>query len=119
MINEKNIKNIIMLLAAFFLVYSCMPRDARPYDELQDNTNRTMGEVKNQQQSIGSEVDFARNELGGIGQAHARASDALDAMQERLGNQSNKIAECRSIISECRSIVEENGRIFQEAGNTI
>ena len=116
MLNEKNIKNLIVLIAIAFLAYSCMPRDARPRDEVQDDTNRAMESVRNQQQSVSCEIELVGNELTGIREANERIAASLDSMQERLDNQSSEIERCRKLIGECRNIAEDSASIFQEIG---
>ncbi len=88
--------------------------DTEPTAELYQRTDRTVGEIEKQHETIGCELDTVGAELDSAGATVDRVDDLIDRSQERVAENANSLAECQRIVDQCRKIVDDCQRIIEE-----
>lgn len=103
----------VILLLAVIGLRGC-GSDTEPTAELYQRTDRTVGEIEKQHETIGCELNTATGQLDSAGTAVERADEFIERSQERVSQNAASIAECKRIVDQCRKIVADSQRIYRE-----
>lgn len=113
----------IVLYAAIVIVGFCVafllfgkPSNEVGNSDLQNDTNRTLADSKQQYEFVGSEITVIADRVAQAQQSNERAEKFAYQLNGRIKQHENSIARCTSLIIECRELVEENRAVIQEAG---
>jgi peptidoglycan hydrolase CwlO-like protein len=114
MIEKVDIKQVLYIgvacLAINFLFGSC--GKSEPINQLQTDTDRTMGTIKAEQSSVGVEINRSQVATANAIEAISRSQTKIDESREAVGNLNAGIAKLQAIIGECEELARKNKVIF-------
>ena len=115
MIEKVNLKQMLTIggigLALCF-VFSMFSKPSTTIDQLQSDTDRTMGTIKAEQSSTGVEIDRSQTATGNAFQAIERSQIEIDGSRKAVDGIEAGIREIESILAECQRLTTESKAIF-------
>lgn len=120
--NEKNGYKIMLFVAVVIVVFCSSvfllgkPSKSVGVSDLQNDTNRTMADAKQQYEFVGSEVVVVADRINDAEQSNKGAEEIAYRLNGGIKQNEERLARCTSIVIECRELVEANRAILQDAG---
>ena len=114
MIEKIDIKQVLYIgvacLAINFLFGGCSKSDT--IDQLQSNTDRTLGTIKAEQSIVSVETERIRIASGSIGESVNSAAREVGESRRTSETIANGIEQIKRTLAECQRLTGENARII-------
>ena len=105
----------VALMCVLFVGFGERNEEHEP-NHIQNDTNRTMAEVKQQYEFVGSEIVVVADRIDDASKSITRAEGIAYKLNGGIKQHQERIARCTSIVIECRELIEANRDILCEAG---
>ena len=114
MIEKVDIKQVLYIgvacLAINFLFGGC--GKSATIDQLQADTDRTMGTVKAEQSCVGVEIDRSEIANGNAIEAISRTQAEIDGIRKAVDDFEARIKELQNLVAECQRLTAESKGII-------
>lgn len=114
MIEKVDIKQVlyvgIVCLAINFMFAGCSKSST--INQLQNDTNRTMGTVKAEQSSVGVEIGRSQVATGNAIEAISRSQTEIDGSRKAVDDFEERIRKLQSLVAECHRLTTESKGII-------
>jgi peptidoglycan hydrolase CwlO-like protein len=114
MIAKVDIKQVLVVgvacLAINFLFGSC--GKSSTINQLQSDTDRTMGAVKAEQSSVGTEIGRSQVATGNAIESISRSQTEIDRSRKAVDDFEARIRELQSLVAECQRLTTESKGII-------
>ena len=116
MTDEKTGYKILEYFAVFIflmcVLFKGFGTEDREPSRVQNDTNSTMADVKQQYEFVGSEFVVIADRVVDANQSIERAEKIGYRINGRVKQHEDGIAKCTCIVIECRELIEENRKIL-------
>ena len=117
MIEKVNLKQMLTIggigLALCF-VFSMFSKPSTTIDQLQSDTDRTMGTIKAEQSSTGVEIDRSQIATGNALQAISRSQTEIDGSRKAVDDFEARIRELQTLVVECQKLTGKSKAIIEQ-----
>ena len=116
MIEKVNLKQMLVACGiglALCFVFGVFSKPSTTIDQLQSDTDRTMGTIKAEQSSTGVEIDRSQIATGNALQAISRSQTEIDGSRKAVDGIETGIGKLKIIIAECERLTTESKAIFE------
>ena len=115
MIEKVNIKHLLAIgiacVAINVLFLSCSK--STTIDQLQSDTDRSLGTIKAEQSSVGTQIDRSQTASANAIEALERSQLEVSGSREAVSNIEAGIAKLQTVIGECEELARKNKVIFE------
>ena len=120
MIEKIELKQVLYIgvacLAINLLFFGC--GKSSTINQLQNDTDRTMGTIKAEQSSVGVEINRSQVATGNALQSIERSQAEIGGSRKAVDGIETGIRELQSILAECQRLTRESKAIFDSIDGT-
>ena len=115
MIEKINLKQLLLIVGiglALCFVFGVFGKPGKTINDLQADTDRTMGAIKAEQSSTGVEIDRSQTATGNALQAIERSQIEIDGSRKAVDGIEARIRELQTLVVECQRLAGESKTII-------
>lgn len=116
MIEKVNLKQMLYVVGfglAICFMFSMFSKPSTNINQLQADTDRSLGTIKAEQSSVGVEIDRSQTATGNALEAISRSQTEIDGSRKAVDGIETGIREIQHILAECERITTESKAIFE------
>lgn len=117
MLEKVNLKQILIVSSVLLFVCVLFGVYGKPstINQLQNDTNATMGNLKTESAIIGVEVGRIERTTGSLTEAIGEANTRINDGRATFNTITTRINDIKNIVGECQRLARENANIIDEA----
>lgn len=117
MLEKVNLKQILIVSGVLLVVCVMFGVFGKPstINQLQNDTNATMGNLKTESAIIGVEIGRIERTTGSLTEAIGEANTRINDGRATFNTITTRINDIKNIVGECQRLARENANIIDEA----